>query len=333
MLRIIPILLLIAAPIAALGRAPFPEHDAYWDTVNLFAYRRLPSSELPERVDLEFPESRGFRAPAVGRIWSRYGRRGGRDHNGIDIDVALDQPIYSAFDGVVRLSKYNAGGFGHLIIIRHANGLETYYSHLSKRIVAAGDLVLAGQTIGLGGRSGRASAVHLHFETRYCDQSFDPERIIDFDSGELRGRLFALCKEHFSIGSNVRDGAMAANDAADNEAEGVEAHLAAQSSRHNPASQTELAALAHPGQQIDPSIAVQPHPDAERPFELQKSESNAESQTESKSEKEEIYHKIKSGDTLLALAMEYRTTVARICQLNGIKRSATLRIGRNLRIL
>lgn len=276
-------------------------------------------ADLPERVDLDFPEARGFQAPAVGRIWSRYGRRGSRDHNGIDIDVNLGQPIYSAFDGVVRLSKWNSGGFGHIVIVRHANGLETYYAHLSKRTVAAGDMVLAGQTVGHGGRSGRASAVHLHFEARYCDQSFDPERIIDFSTGELRGRLFALRKEYFAIGSNIGDG-HTADEVLDDQLIDVP---------------PDLAMLAHPKQQIDPSIETVIESSETAPDELEKGAADAKKAVanETALKKEPVFHKIRSGDTLLALAMEYRTTVARICQLNGIQRGTTLRIGRNLRIL
>jgi murein DD-endopeptidase MepM/ murein hydrolase activator NlpD len=182
-----------------------PAYEANWDTINLWAYRKIPLSDLPDRIMVEMAESHGFSMPAEGRVISRYGRRNGRDHNGIDIRVAQGQPVYAAFDGVVRLSRWNAGGFGNLIIIRHANGLETYYSHLSRRAVVAAEWVRAGQVIGYGGQTGRASAPHLHFETRYFDNHFDPEWIIDFERCELPSRMFALLKNHFSISSRARD--------------------------------------------------------------------------------------------------------------------------------
>jgi hypothetical protein len=193
-----------------------PAYCNHWDTINLWAYRTVPIDDLPERFTVEMAESHGFAMP-VNRadhpfnprpfVISRYGRRNGRDHNGIDLSLLQGQPIYAAFDGVVRLSRWNSGGFGHIIIVRHNNGLETYYAHLSRRAVAATQWVRAGQVIGYGGDTGRASAPHLHFEVRYFDHSFDPEWLIDFNGGELLSRTFSLTKDHFSIGSMARSSA------------------------------------------------------------------------------------------------------------------------------
>jgi murein DD-endopeptidase MepM/ murein hydrolase activator NlpD len=190
-----------------------PAYENHWDTVNLFAYRDIALSDLPERIMVEMAESHGFSMP-VNRtegstdsrrfVVSQYGRRSGRDHNGIDLKVVQGQPIYAAFDGIVRVSRWNSGGFGHIVIVRHANGLETYYAHLSRRAVTASEWVRAGQVIGYGGATGRASAPHLHFETRYFDQNFDPEWIIDFEEGVLPSRLFGLRKDHFRIRSHAR---------------------------------------------------------------------------------------------------------------------------------
>jgi murein DD-endopeptidase MepM/ murein hydrolase activator NlpD len=191
-----------------------PAYESHWDTINLFAYRNVPFAELPERIMIEMAESHGFSMPvnkAEGPsdsrrfVVSQYGRRSGRDHNGIDIKVLQGQPIYAAFDGIVRVSRWNSGGFGHIVIVRHPNGIETYYAHLSRRAVNSSEWVRAGQVIGYGGATGRASAPHLHFETRYFDQNFDPEWIIDFDEGVLPSRLFGLSKDHFSIRSHARD--------------------------------------------------------------------------------------------------------------------------------
>lgn len=185
-----------------------PVYGANWDTVALFAYRSIELKDLPELVTLEFTDSlgAGFHTPVEGKIISKYGRRGRRAHNGTDIQLVHGQPIFAALDGVVRYSRWNGGGFGNLIIIRHPSGLETYYAHLSRRAVKAGDWVAAGQVIGYGGRTGRASGNHLHFETRYCDQSFDAERIVDFEKGKLRRTSFALHKDYFSISSRAVEG-------------------------------------------------------------------------------------------------------------------------------
>lgn len=105
------------------------------------------------------------------------------------------------FTGKVRISKY-WGAFGNLVVIRHENGIETFYGHLSKRYVEAGDWVNAGDVIGLGGSTGRSTGPHLHFETRYKGFAFDPQWLIDFKSGVLRHRLFVLKKKYFNIYSN-----------------------------------------------------------------------------------------------------------------------------------
>ena len=121
------------------------------------------------------------------------------NHNGIDIAVKVGDTICSAFDGRVRFSKATETGYGTLVIIRHDNGIETYHGHLSKRLVEAGDRVVAGQPIALGGNSGRSTGPHLHFECRYMGQSFDPERLIDFRTGDLRRDHLLLKRSYFSI--------------------------------------------------------------------------------------------------------------------------------------
>src|SRR5699024_9030407 len=93
--------------------------------------------------------------------------------------------VYAALDGKVRYSKYNHGGFGNLVIIRHYNGLETFYSHLSKLLVPPNEWVKAGQPIGLGGATGHAFGSNLHFEVRFYNHSINPKEIIDFADKRL----------------------------------------------------------------------------------------------------------------------------------------------------
>jgi len=125
--------------------------------------------------------------PAKYKATSFYGvkRRRGRIHWGIDIPFPEGTPIVAAFDGTVRISTYNNGGYGNLVVVRHNNNLETYYAHLIKRLVNPGQSVKAGDTIGLGGNTGRSRGNHLHFETRYLGQHFNPARIIDFQNHKL----------------------------------------------------------------------------------------------------------------------------------------------------
>ena len=127
--------------------------------------------------------------------------RRGRRHQGVDIPLKTGDPVYATFTGKVRMSKY-LGAYGNVIVIRHENGIETFYAHLSKRHVEAGDWVNAGDVIGLGGSTGRSTGPHLHYETRYNGFAFDPQWLIDFKTGELRHRLFVLKKKYFNIYSN-----------------------------------------------------------------------------------------------------------------------------------
>ena len=155
---------------------------------------------IPSSVAINLVDSlKHYRYPHIGRITSRYGIRHRRPHNGIDMAIKVGDTICAAFDGRVRFSKATDTGYGTLVIIRHDNGLETYHGHLSARLVEENDRVVAGQPIALGGNSGRSTGPHLHFETRYYGQSFDPERIINFRTGELRRDFFLLKKSYFSI--------------------------------------------------------------------------------------------------------------------------------------
>lgn len=171
----------------------------HWNTTATHAYSDVELSSLPEATPIRLVDSLGsYHHPYIGRITSRYGPRRGRAHQGLDISLKIGDPVYATFDGKVRMSKA-AGNYGNLVIIRHNNGLETYYAHLSERSVEVGDWVVAGQQIGLGGNTGRSTGPHLHFEVRYKGQSFDPERIIDFTTGDLRRSELLLKRRHFSI--------------------------------------------------------------------------------------------------------------------------------------
>lgn len=171
----------------------------HWNTTATHPYTDVELSTFPEATPIRLVDSlESYHYPYLGRITSRYGPRKGRAHQGLDIGLKTGDPIYATFDGKVRFSKA-AGNYGNLVIIRHNNGLETYYAHLSERSVEVGDWVVAGQQIGLGGSTGRSTGPHLHFEVRYRGQSFDPERIIDFTTGDLRRDELLLKRRHFSI--------------------------------------------------------------------------------------------------------------------------------------
>ena len=169
-----------------------------WDTVNLSVYKTelkdLPISMVIDLVDT----LKSYHYPYKGRITSKYGPRRRRVHQGTDIGLSIGDPIYATFDGRVRITKYYRGGYGNLIVLRHDNGLETYYGHLSEILVKPEQWVTAGQIIGYGGSTGRSTGPHLHYEMRYKGQSFDAERLIDFATGTLRRETFLLKRTYFS---------------------------------------------------------------------------------------------------------------------------------------
>ncbi len=161
----------------------------YWDTEICYSSeaRRYNYEHINDTIWICAVDSvhNRFVVPVKNVVTSRYGWRKNRMHYGIDINVNTGDTIYAAFSGRIRYSKFNDGGYGNLVVIRHYNGLETYYAHLSKLLVVPNELVVAGQPIGLGGNTGRSYGAHLHFEVRFYDLPINPEFLIDFETGEL----------------------------------------------------------------------------------------------------------------------------------------------------
>lgn len=178
-------------------------YDAHWDDNSTNPYG-IEQKDLPNEWAIWLVDSLDqYHCPFQGSVYHRgkFGVRRGRRHQGVDIPLKTGDPVYATFTGKVRVSRY-WGAFGNLIVIRHENGIETFYAHLSKRNVEVGDWVNAGDVIGLGGSTGRSTGPHLHFETRYNGFAFDPQWLIDFEKGILRHRLFVLKKKYFNIYSN-----------------------------------------------------------------------------------------------------------------------------------
>lgn len=152
------------------------------------------SAELPDsfRVDL-----RNFTMPTTNtKITDVFGYRPRRRrvHNGIDIKVQKGDTIYAAFDGKVRITAYQRRGYGHYIVVRHNNGIETVYAHLSKKLVVEDQVVKSGEPIGLGGNTGRSTGAHLHFETLLMGKNINPSLMFDFERQDVTGDFYTYRK-------------------------------------------------------------------------------------------------------------------------------------------
>lgn len=137
----------------------------------------------------------GFHMPTPStKITSPFGPRWRRMHNGLDLKVNIGDTIVAAFDGKVRIVKYERKGYGKYVVIRHDNGLETVYGHLSKQLVEENQLVKAGEVIGLGGNTGRSTGSHLHFETRFLGIAINPVYMFDFPKQDIVADTYTFRK-------------------------------------------------------------------------------------------------------------------------------------------
>ncbi len=169
----------------------FPSDEMYptWENSGVHYSASLPDSF---RIDLS-----GFVMPTAStKITDIYGYRPRRRrvHYGIDVKVQKGDTIYAAFDGKVRITAFQRRGYGHYVVIRHNNGIETLYAHLSKKLVSENQNVKAGDPIGLGGNSGRSTGSHLHFETILMGKAIDPALMFDFKNQNVTGDFFVYRK-------------------------------------------------------------------------------------------------------------------------------------------
>ncbi len=194
-----------------------------------------------------------FVNPYDGEVTSRFGMRHGRYHYGTDVNLETGDTVRCAFDGVVRITKLSRS-YGFVVVVRHMNGLETLYAHLSQINVVNDQLMKAGDLIGLGGNTGRSRGSHLHFEIRYLGAPINPEDIIDFQNYKLISDVLYLTAYHFRYHKDI----------------------------------SKL--------------------------------------------KEAKFHKVKSGETLGAIARKYHTSINNLKKLNRMKRSTLIRAGKRIRV-
>ncbi len=175
-----------------------PAYDTYcgWNTKRLFEPAEkedLPADDL-ELVLANSPCD--FVYPACGNVTSPFGYRWGRMHYGCDIDLETGDEVQAAFEGMVRISQFH-DTYGNVVVIRHNNGLESLYAHLSRRFVTPGDYLEAGDLVGLGGNTGRSYGAHLHFELRYLGHPIDPSVVLNHTEKSLKSSRYRLFKGLF----------------------------------------------------------------------------------------------------------------------------------------
>ncbi|MBR1881321.1 MAG: peptidoglycan DD-metalloendopeptidase family protein [Prevotella sp.] len=169
-----------------------PAEDLYEDWSNKYAHHE---TALPDSFRISLKD---FCMPTTSRVLtSNFGARWGRQHKGLDIKVYTGDTIRAAFSGKVRIVRYERRGYGKYVVIRHYNGLETIYGHLSEQLVEEDQEVRAGDVIGLGGNTGRSTGSHLHFETRLCGVALNPALMFDFRNQDVIDDYYMFHKDTY----------------------------------------------------------------------------------------------------------------------------------------
>ena len=267
----------------------FPALDLYanWSEEDLWDSK----GSIPSILDIDVS---AFVAPIKGQVTSPFGWRRRRMHKGVDLKLYVGDTVRAAFDGRVRIKKFERRGYGYYYVIRHSNGLETVYGHLSRQLVAQDAFVKAGQPIALGGNTGRSTGAHLHFEMRMMGIALDPSDIIDFDNFKPKSPTYAFKRGYAEWAQNNKG-----------------KRGARYSERGNKQTNTATA-----------SNSTKTQSSASKP---------ASTQNTAVSSGGGNVHKVKQGDTLSSIARRYGTTVSKLCKINGIRADKTLQLGEKIK--
>ncbi len=179
-------------------KCTLPDSVSHYDWItDDIHFRKFDFSKIKDTLHLVLTDSnQQFTHPFKGQITSEFGKRSWRYHYGIDIDLNKGDSVRVAFTGKVRVSTYSKT-YGHVVVVRHPNGLETLYAHLSKRLVEADSVITSGTIIGLGGNTGHSYGSHLHFEVRYFDEPLDPRDVIAFEDFTTHSDTLAISQCNF----------------------------------------------------------------------------------------------------------------------------------------
>lgn len=339
------------SPLESIEDTPAGELYDDWDTTSVHAekFDALTFNDTL-RIPLKDPGHCQYVHPFNGSTTSSFGFRKYRYHFGVDINLETGDTVRCAFDGKVRIAQ-KSKSYGYVVVIRHNNGLETYYAHLSKLLVRPGEDIEAGMTLGLGGNTGHSFGSHLHFEVRFRGIAIDPNYLIDFKNQTLRTDTYCLTKSDFKYlteSYKIRHYSRkrkktwytyycpGGSNYATAEARSIMARVAAPVMPGTPAT-----GCAAP---VNPPATFKEVPSANTPApkkqattappktQTAKTKTTKPKTTAAKPSGTATYHTVKSGDTLYAIALKYHTTVDKLCALNGIKKNSTLSIGKKLKV-
>lgn len=314
----------------------------FWNNEMTFSYDDFDPAVLPEIIELPLISGEEkFVLTWYGGLTSSYGPRWGRMHHGLDLHLRTGDTVVSAFDGIVRFAGYNKSGFGNCVVVRHLNGLETLYGHLSKISVVPNQFLMAGELLGLGGSTGRSSGPHLHFETRYKDYSFDPLLIIDRQTYGLKSDKLVISKKTLLKKRYATDKSLnKKSDDANIDKSGPETN-----SGVVPEADTVKfvppVIVADETQEEDKEKIVQtPKNPVEKkkdhtskPVDPKKTNKPVEKkEIKPKKKAEPAFHIVKSGENLWVISRKYGMGTEKLAKLNNLNPNSILQPGQKLRL-
>lgn len=287
----------------------------YEDWTN--AYVTKVNAKMPDDFVIDL---RGFHMPTPSRaITSNFGPRWGRQHKGLDIKVYIGDTLRSAWPGVVRIVKYDANGYGNYVVIRHPNGLETVYGHMSKHLCKENQVVKAGDVIGLGGNTGRSTGSHLHFETRLCGVALNPALFFDFRNQDVTGDTYhyrSSTYEREQLEATRLRGVQGKGTYTPSMVKGAETP--------KPTAQPQIIETADTKQQTKEQQAVAPAAKDNQAVSINSGITD---------DNEPVYTKVKEGETLTEIARRKNVTLDQIYRLNPeLKKNSTIKPNQDIRI-
>jgi murein DD-endopeptidase MepM/ murein hydrolase activator NlpD len=324
-----------------------------WDNKKInsgrFDYRTLNTGDAIRIPLVALSQEKFYAHPFANYVTSRFGLRGNRWHYGTDVKLRTGDTVKCAFDGIVRVIQFDRRGYGHVVVVRHHNGLETLYGHLSKVTVKVNEPIKAGDQVGLGGNTGRSTGPHLHFEIRYYGEPFNPEYIIDFDNYVLRSDTLMLTRDNFEYltelrrtvyytvrkgdtlsGIARRHGTTVSNLCGLNGIKSTTVLSVGRSIIVRSGKEAEQQLVAISDNPI-PLATIAPTPVATTPAVTADAAVSAPtSVSAAPAILTDVHYTVRKGDTLSSIARHHGMTLNDLCNLNGIKSTAVLHAGRTL---